>query len=98
MILATLLSVSCYSTTVLAPGATDVLITESADEVVGCTDLGRVDGPLITNSLGILEQRHYDNMKNQTAVAGGNVLLITNRAPNTFAMGEAYRCGTPPKK
>ena len=82
-VLSTLLS-GCVS---LAPEAEKVKVTKSASDVEGCRILGAVDAhpPYVGPNDGM------NQLKNNTAGLGGNVLFVTSY--NVTATGMAYRCG-----
>ena len=78
------LAVSCATT--LTPQAERVTVTRTPADVEECESLGFVDAkpPFTTPSDAMNE------MKNKTAILGGNVLLVTNYSLK--ATGVAYRC------
>ena len=79
----------CFGGTVpLAPGAGQVKLTTSSDDVKTCTAVGNIDGRIQAGNL----QAVYDQMKNQAVGAGGNTVLNTT-AINTGWTGIIYRCG-----
>lgn len=71
----------------LAPEAEGVRTTKIASDVAGCTVLGTVEAhpPYVGPNDGM------NQMKNQAAGLGGNVLFVTSY--NVTATGMAYRCG-----
>lgn len=83
-ILACLLAAAC--TTRLVPGAEKVKVTTDQQLVTTCKSLGFVDAkpPFSTPS----DARN--EMKNKTALLGGNVLFVTNYSLK--ATGVAYSC------
>jgi len=80
-----LASVAC--TTRLIPEAKKVKVTRESKDVAGCKSLGFVDAhpPYSTPNDAMNE------MKNKTAILGGNVLFVTNYSLK--ATGVAYLCG-----
>lgn len=80
-----LASVAC--TTRLIPEAERVKVTRVSRDVAGCKSLGFVDAhpPYSTPNDAMNE------MKNKTAILGGNVLFVTNYSMK--ATGVAYLCG-----
>jgi hypothetical protein len=79
--------VSLACTTRLIPEAEKVKVTRESKDVGGCKSLGFVDAhpPYSTPSDAMNE------MKNKTAILGGNVLFVTNYSMK--ATGVAYLCG-----
>ncbi len=81
----------CLGTVPLAPGAAQVTMTTSPDDVKTCMAVGNIDGRIRAGNL----QAVYDQMKNQAIGAGGNTVLNTT-AVNTGWTGIIYRCGQGP--
>jgi hypothetical protein len=80
-----LVSVAC--TTRLMPEAEKVRVTREGKDVGGCKSLGFVEAhpPYSTPNDAMNE------MKNKTAILGGNMLFVTNYSMK--ATGVAYLCG-----
>lgn len=80
-----LVSVAC--TTRLMPEAEKVKVTRESRDLAGCKSLGFVDAhpPYSTPNDAMNE------MKNKTAILGGNMLFVTNYSMK--ATGVAYLCG-----
>lgn len=79
-----LVSLAC--TTRLIPQAEKVKVTRESKDVAGCKSLGFVDAhpPYSTPNDAMNE------MKNKTAILGGNVLFVTSYSMK--ATGVAYVC------
>lgn len=84
--------------TTATPQAANVRIVGAPQEVQGCTRIGNVRGDQNIYG-GIFAGAAYDDalnqMKNKTAKAGGNTLLIISSSTGwagANAMGDAYKC------
>src|SRR5689334_8980768 len=86
-----LLLVSCAST-VLAPGAEKVQITESRDRVKDCKVLGQVEAPGPFSSPDDWSKQ----LQNAAFGLGGDTVFLTSSQFSERATGMAYRC-EPPK-
>ena len=78
----------------LTDEAARVRVTDRAGEVEACTSLGAVETgePFIVRSQAIAQ------LRNATARADGDTLLLTGTGWKKGSTGKAYRCGAEKKK
>jgi hypothetical protein len=85
---ATSLVLASCAAPVLAPGAADVKIVRSAEDVAVCTAVGNFRQP----------PGEFVDPRNEIVGLGGNTLLVTEEGigiaagPRTIVAGVAYRC------
>ena len=84
------LAVTSGCTTTLTPDGHGVRVTRESADVAGCRSVGFVDA----NPPFSTPKDAENEMKNKTAILGGNVLLITN--DSLKATGVAYSCTRAP--
>lgn len=72
----------------LAPEAANLKVTRDAADVIGCKILGAVEA----HAPYVGQQDGMNQLRNNAAGLGGNVLFVTSY--NVTATGMAYRCGS----
>ena len=90
-ILATALTLKC-STTTLTPEAEHVRVTKDKADVAACKSVGFVEA----QPPFAMPDDAMNEMKNKTAILGGNVLFVTSYSMK--ATGVAYLCDDAPPK
>jgi hypothetical protein len=84
--------VSC---TTLAPGAEKVRAVDSPGQVASCTLLGEVEGSVVDNIWGVVNESKRNELRNSAFARGADTVLITSHTPYTHVRGMAYRCEQP---
>jgi len=86
---AVLLGLAACASFVLAPGAAQVRVTNTAGDVVGCAPVGNLRVP---QTGGALDHNSVGHLQNQTVGLGGNVAFVTDGTLRMPKAGVAYRC------
>lgn len=86
-----LASTAACVTTVLAPGADKVRITQVPSDVSNCTAVGNIRVPRLDN--GNVDRSNAEaKFRNRTIGLGGNTAFLTAGSPDVPDEGIAYRC------
>lgn len=75
----------------LAPGADKVRVTKNAADLWGCSALGNIELPGVSDGQ-ITGANAYAEFRNQAASVGGNAALVTYAPFGSPIKGVAYFC------
>jgi hypothetical protein len=78
------------ATSVLAPGADKVQLTQKSDDVLHCTAVGNINPA--RDAKGGTSFSTPDEFKNQAVGLGGNTVFITHQYMGAPVEGVVYRC------